>query len=69
MIVISSVQWRGAQIVSIRSFSWFGGSKTKICQYQNWKNVILQHLVLDLWMSNEAHDVFALVMNFLGMDW
>jgi len=36
MIVISSVQWRGAQIVSIRSFTWFGGSKTKICQYQNW---------------------------------
>jgi hypothetical protein len=22
----------------------------------------------DLWMSNEAHDVFALVMNFLGID-
>jgi hypothetical protein len=23
---------------------------------------------LDLWMSNGAHDVFALVINFLGTD-
>jgi hypothetical protein len=31
--------------------------------------VIVVLPVFDLWMSKGAHDVFVLVINFLGLDW
>ncbi len=32
-------------------------------------NCIYVTISFDLWMSKGAHDIFALVMNFLGFDW
>jgi hypothetical protein len=27
------------------------------------------HFVIDLWISKDGHDIFALVINFLRVDW
>ncbi len=49
--------------------------------YLNWWRKLKKHVLpllndcycdttnFDLWMSKGAHDVFALVINFLGFDW
>ncbi len=36
---------------------------------QNWEIIYLQQTSFDLWMSKEAHDIFAFVITFLGSNY
>jgi hypothetical protein len=65
LVVCSNVELK---FVSIISFTWFGGNTKQKYVIPKLKECYFATPSFDLWMSNGAHDVFALVMNFLGID-
>ncbi len=46
---------------------WKKGNMYMFCQ--NWEIIYLQQTSFDLWMSKEAHDIFAFVITFLGSNY
>jgi hypothetical protein len=54
--------------VFTKSFTWFGEEDEIGVCFAKIERMLFIISNFDLWMSKGAHDVFALVISFLGMD-
>ncbi len=57
---------------SISNFFYYKGTfQDAISSFvvNNLQILVLRQIVFDLWMSKGEHDILALVINFLGVDW